>query len=84
MHKKPLILACFSIGLGAALTPIGEPLATITISKLNEDFFYLIKLIGTIKVLIIPSKTAQEALHCTHGKHKISLPKKYSLLFSEA
>lgn len=40
------ILACFSIGLGAALTPIGEPLSTITISKLNEDFFYLLKLIG--------------------------------------
>jgi predicted cation transporter len=40
------VLACFSIGLGAALTPIGEPLATITISKLNEDFFYLLKVIG--------------------------------------
>ncbi|WHY01897.1 DUF1646 family protein [Neobacillus sp. DY30] len=40
------VLACFSIGLGAALTPIGEPLATITISKLNEDFFYLLNLIG--------------------------------------
>lgn len=40
------VLACFSIGLGAALTPIGEPLATIAISKLNEDFFYLLELIG--------------------------------------
>lgn len=40
------ILACFSIGLGAALTPIGEPLSTITISKVNGDFFYLLKLIG--------------------------------------
>ncbi|MGJ7919327.1 DUF1646 family protein [Neobacillus sp. LXY-4] len=40
------ILACFSIGLGAALTPIGEPLSTITVSKLNEDFFYLFQLIG--------------------------------------
>ncbi|WP_462408856.1 DUF1646 family protein [Neobacillus sp. Marseille-QA0830] len=40
------VLACFSIGLGAVLTPIGEPLSTITISKLNEDFFYLLKLIG--------------------------------------
>lgn len=40
------ILACFSIGLGAALTPIGEPLSTITISKLDESFFYLLKLIG--------------------------------------
>ena len=40
------VLACFSIGLGAALTPIGEPLSTLTISKLDEEFFYLIKLIG--------------------------------------
>jgi predicted cation transporter len=43
---KFTVLACFSIGLGAALTPIGEPLATITISKLNTDFFYLVELIG--------------------------------------
>lgn len=41
-----VVLACFSIGLGAALTPIGEPLSTIAISKLNESFFYLFKLIG--------------------------------------
>lgn len=40
------IIACYSIGLGAALTPIGEPLSTITVSKLDEDFFYLLKLIG--------------------------------------
>jgi predicted cation transporter len=40
------VLACFSIGLGAALTPIGEPLATITVSKLEADFFYLVELIG--------------------------------------
>ncbi|MFS0863933.1 DUF1646 family protein [Fredinandcohnia sp. 179-A 10B2 NHS] len=41
-----VVLACFSIGLGAALTPIGEPLSTIAISKLNEDFFFLMGLIG--------------------------------------
>jgi predicted cation transporter len=41
-----VVLACFSIGLGAALTPIGEPLSTIAISKLGEDFFYLLQLIG--------------------------------------
>ena len=40
------ILACFAIGLGAALTPIGEPLSTITVSRLDEDFFYLLGLIG--------------------------------------
>ncbi|NEU31610.1 DUF1646 domain-containing protein [bacterium LRH843] len=41
-----VILACYSIGLGAALTPLGEPLSTITVSKLNEDFFYLVRILG--------------------------------------
>ncbi|MGE5403620.1 MAG: DUF1646 family protein [Candidatus Saccharibacteria bacterium] len=45
------IIACFSIGLGAALTPVGEPLATIAISKMNQGFFYLIDILG---VFIIP------------------------------
>ena len=45
------VYACYAIGLGAALTPLGEPLSTIATSKLkgpphNADFFYLIKLIG--------------------------------------
>ncbi|MBG9450919.1 cation transporter [Cytobacillus firmus] len=40
------VLACFSIGLGAALTPIGEPLSTIAISKMKEDFFFLMDLVG--------------------------------------
>jgi predicted cation transporter len=46
-----VVLACFSIGLGAALTPIGEPLSTITISKLNGDFFLLLRELG---LYIIP------------------------------
>ncbi|MDD2585799.1 MAG: DUF1646 family protein [Syntrophomonadaceae bacterium] len=46
------ILACFAIGFGAALTPIGEPLATIAISKLNQNFFYLFNLLG---VYVIPA-----------------------------
>ncbi|MFD1735038.1 DUF1646 family protein [Bacillus salitolerans] len=41
-----VILSCYSIGLGAALTPIGEPLSTVAISKLNGDFFYFIRLLG--------------------------------------
>jgi predicted cation transporter len=45
------VIACFSIGLGAALTPLGEPLSTITIAKLSGSpyyagFDYLIKLLG--------------------------------------
>ncbi len=50
------IIACFAIGLGAALTPIGEPLSTIVIkTKLKEDFFYLVDLLGTY---IIPGVLA--------------------------
>ncbi|MBU8880752.1 DUF1646 domain-containing protein [Bacillus sp. FJAT-29790] len=48
-----VVLACFSIGLGAALTPIGEPLSTIAISKLNEDFFYLLRLIGADVIIAV-------------------------------
>lgn len=40
------IIACFSIGLGAVLTPVGEPLATIVISKLNQDFWFFVRLLG--------------------------------------
>ncbi|MFH1620303.1 MAG: DUF1646 family protein [bacterium] len=44
------VCACLAIGLGAALTPIGEPLATIAVSKLrgpphNADFFYLLRML---------------------------------------
>ncbi len=50
------IIACFAIGLGAALTPIGEPLSTIVIkTKLKEDFFYLADLLG---IFIIPGVLA--------------------------
>jgi predicted cation transporter len=29
------VMACFAIGLGAALTPLGEPLSTLAVSKLS-------------------------------------------------
>ncbi len=51
-----VILACFSIGFGAALTPIGEPLSTIVIAKLkgapyHADFFFLFR---RLWVFIVP------------------------------
>jgi predicted cation transporter len=50
------IIACFSIGLGAALTPLGEPLSTIAISKLSgapyhAQFNFLMNMLG---LYIIP------------------------------
>ena len=48
-----VVLACFAIGLGAALTPVGEPLGTIAIAALNADFWYLVRLLGAL-VRFIP------------------------------
>lgn len=46
-----VVLSCFSIGLGASLTPIGEPLSTIAVAKLkgapyNADFLFLFRHLG--------------------------------------
>lgn len=52
LHRKfevrLVVLACFSIGLGAVLTPIGEPLSTIATAKLkgppyHAHFLFLFK-----------------------------------------
>ena len=45
-----VVLACFAIGLGAALTPVGEPLSTIAIGALHADFWYLARLLGWLVV----------------------------------
>jgi predicted cation transporter len=51
------VIACFAIGLGAALTPLGEPLSTIAVSKLSgppyhATFYYLFNLLA---LYIIPA-----------------------------
>ena len=37
VELRLVIIACFSIGLGAVLTPLGEPLSTIAVSKLSGE-----------------------------------------------
>ena len=54
------IIACFAIGLGAALTPLGEPLSTIVVSKLNgapyhAGFGYLARLLA---LYVVPAVVA--------------------------
>ncbi|GBC75200.1 hypothetical protein HRbin06_00516 [archaeon HR06] len=56
--KKVLILGAYSLGLGAALTPIGEPLSTIAVHKLAGDpyhanFFFLFNLLSDYIIPII-------------------------------
>jgi predicted cation transporter len=45
-----IVMGCFAIGIGAVLTPLGEPLSTIVTNKLagqphNAHFFYLLILL---------------------------------------
>ena len=61
-HEKVelAIISAYSVGLGAALTPVGEPLSTIAISKLSgppyhASFTFLIRIMGH---LIIPGVIA--------------------------
>ena len=51
-----VIISCFSIGLGAVLTPLGEPLSTIAITKLqgvpyHAGFWYLFDQLGVLIIL---------------------------------
>lgn len=51
-----VVIACFAIGLGAVLTPLGEPLSTIAITKLQGEpyhagFFYLLDQLGILIIL---------------------------------
>jgi predicted cation transporter len=40
------VAGCFAVGMGAALTPIGEPLSTLAARALNLDFFGLFQLLA--------------------------------------
>jgi len=51
------VIACFAIGLGAGLTPLGEPLTTIVTTKLagdpyHADFFFLA---DKLAIYIVPA-----------------------------
>jgi predicted cation transporter len=51
VELRLVVIACFSIGVGAVLTPLGEPLSTIAIAKLagephHAGFFFLLGLLG--------------------------------------
>ncbi len=45
-QAKVAVAGCFALGLGAALTPIGEPLSTLASHGLNLPFFGLFLILG--------------------------------------
>ncbi|HUA32967.1 MAG TPA: DUF1646 family protein [Candidatus Binataceae bacterium] len=52
LHLEPerrptvTVAACFAVGMGASLTPIGEPLSTLAAYALNLSFFGLFELLA--------------------------------------
>ncbi|WP_321505538.1 DUF1646 family protein [uncultured Methanoregula sp.] len=55
-----VVVSCFSIGLGAGLTPLGEPLTTIVVSKLSGAPYYagFTFLLDKLAIFIVPSVVA--------------------------
>jgi predicted cation transporter len=45
-RTRVVVLGCFAIGLGSALTPIGGPLATLAASAMNLNFADLFRLLS--------------------------------------
>ena len=54
------VVACFSIGLGAGLTPLGEPLTTVVIAKLSGAPYHagFMFLFDKLAIYIIPAVIA--------------------------
>ncbi|MFH0855962.1 MAG: DUF1646 family protein [Candidatus Omnitrophota bacterium] len=86
-HEVSLvIIACFSIGLGAVMTPIGEPLSTIATAKLSGQpyqarFFFLMKHLweficpavlafGALGYIIVPKERKKREHGLTGGREE--------------
>ncbi len=58
-REKVVVAGCFAIGLGASLTPVGEPLSTLAADALGLGFFGLFRLLAA---WVIPGVAAMAIL----------------------
>jgi len=71
------VFACFAIGFGAGLTPLGMPGIAVVLRSLHADFWYLTRLLGpfvvvgvilaAVPILFLPFASS-EPLDTTEGK----------------
>jgi predicted cation transporter len=64
-----VVITCFSVALGACLTPIGEPLSTIMVAKLAgepyyADFLFPFKILGKYVIPGVIAVAAFGAYYC--------------------
>jgi predicted cation transporter len=75
-HKiKTVVVTCFAAGLGAVLTPVGEPLSTILVNKLagppyHAGFFFPVDIFG---IYVIPGVIALAVFGAIYIGRDISL-----------
>jgi predicted cation transporter len=72
---KIVVVTCFAMGLGAGLTPLGEPLSTILVQKLtgppyNAGFLFPLK---TLAIYIIPGVVALAVFGALRIGRKLNL-----------
>jgi predicted cation transporter len=67
-RTRVVVLGCYAIGLGSALTPVGGPLATLAASAMNLDFAGLFNLLSP---WVFPGVAAVSILatYCARGPY---------------
>ncbi|MCI7044195.1 MAG: DUF1646 domain-containing protein, partial [Spirochaetes bacterium] len=90
-RTRMVVFTCYSIGLGAVLTSIGEPLGTVVLSKLsgephNADFWFLIEHLGwyilggvVVMSLLASSIRADTIKHAPGVKEEASAADEHSV-----
>ncbi len=73
--KRIVVITCFAVGLGACLTPLGEPLSTILVQKLagppyNANFLFPLKTFG---IYIIPGVAALSIFGALRINRRVAL-----------
>ncbi len=68
------VIACMAIGLGASLTPLGEPLSTIAADELNLDFFGLLTLLAPYVLPGIIGCAVLAGIFSSDGEGEIDSP----------
>ncbi len=86
MSVRVTIAGCFAIGMGAALTPLGEPLSTLAARALHLGFFGLFTLLapwvipGVVASSIVAGVFARGEYDDSHTRRSWLRPARYSRL----
>ena len=79
-ERTAVVLACYAIGLGAVLTPVGEPLSAIATARLagpphEAGFFFLARLLGPwlVPAFVLLGALAYRAGRAAEGRRRPGL-----------